>query len=72
MNKKSTARAVDRITEMIASLLMRSAIKPLPSVDERSLLDSGLSRSDVIACHSSAITPRARPHTQHLSNRQTG
>jgi hypothetical protein len=56
MIKKSTARAVDRITEMIASLLMRSAIKPIPSVDEQFPVGYQIPRSDVIACLSSPIT----------------
>lgn len=48
MIKKWAASAANRITELIAALLMRSAIKPLLHVDDRSLADVGLSRSDVI------------------------
>jgi hypothetical protein len=41
---------------LIASLLMRSAIKPLLRVDEQSLLEVGLSRSDLIECLSTPLT----------------
>jgi hypothetical protein len=56
MIKKWAAKAASRITEQIASLLMRSAIRPLLNIDERSLFDIGLSGSDVIACLSAPIT----------------
>ena len=56
MIKKWPARAASRIAELIAALLMRSAIKPLLAIDERSLSDVGLSRSDVIECLSPRIT----------------
>ncbi len=48
MSKKWAASAANRITELIAALLMRSAIKPLLHIDDRSLAEVGLSRSDVI------------------------
>jgi uncharacterized protein YjiS (DUF1127 family) len=48
MIKKWAASAANRITELIAALLMRAAIKPLLHIDDRSLADVGLSRSDVI------------------------
>jgi len=41
---------------LVASLLMRSAIKPLLRVDEQSLLEVGLSRSDLIECLSTPLT----------------
>jgi hypothetical protein len=41
---------------LIASLLMRSAIKPLLEIDERSLLAVGLSRADLIDCLSTPFT----------------
>jgi uncharacterized protein YjiS (DUF1127 family) len=50
------ARTANHITEIIASLLMRSAIKPLLHIDERSLFDIGLSRSDVSECLSTPLT----------------
>ena len=56
MIKKWAASAAKRITEFIAALLMRSAIKPLLHIDESSLADVGLSRSDVIASLSTPLT----------------
>ena len=56
MIKKWAARAANQITELIAALLMRSAIKPLLHIDERSLSDVGLSRSDVIASLAAPLT----------------
>jgi uncharacterized protein YjiS (DUF1127 family) len=56
MIKKWAAKAAREITELIAALLMRSAIKPLLSIDERSLADIGLSRADLIACLATPIT----------------
>lgn len=41
---------------LIASLLMRSAIKPLLRVNEQSLREVGLSRSDLIECLSTPLT----------------
>ena len=56
MIKKWAARAGHRITEFIAALLMRSAIKPLLHIDDRSLADIGLSRADVIESLSTPLT----------------
>jgi hypothetical protein len=56
MIKKWAAKTANQAIEMFAALLMRSAIRPLISIDERSLFDIGLSRSDVIECLSSPIT----------------
>jgi uncharacterized protein YjiS (DUF1127 family) len=56
MIKKWAARTANHIAEIIASLLMRSAIKPLLRIDERSLFDVGLSRSDVIECLATPLT----------------
>jgi hypothetical protein len=50
MIKQWAANLANRGIELIASLLMRSAIKSLLEVDERSLFAVGLSRADVIAC----------------------
>jgi len=44
------------VTKFIAALLMRSAIKPLLHIDDRSLADVGLSRSDVIESLSTPLT----------------
>jgi hypothetical protein len=54
--KKWAADAAKRGTELIAALPMRSAIKPLLHVDDRSLADVGLSRSDVIASLATLLT----------------
>jgi hypothetical protein len=51
---------------LIASLLMRSAIKPLLEVDERSLRAVGLSRADLIECLS---TPYTADPTELLASR---
>ncbi len=56
MIKKRAASAGNRITELIAALLMRSAIKPLLYIDDRSLADVGLSRADVIESLSTPLT----------------
>jgi len=56
MVKKWAARAANRITELIAALLMRSAVKPLLHIDDRSLSDVGLSSSDVIASLATPLT----------------
>lgn len=56
MIKKWAARAGRRITELIAALLMRSAIKPLRHIDDRSLAEVGLSRSDAIESLSTPFT----------------
>jgi hypothetical protein len=51
---------------LAASLLMRSAIKPLLEVDERSLLAVGLSRADIVECLS---TPFTTDPTEFLASR---
>jgi hypothetical protein len=51
---------------LLASLLMRSAIKPLLEVDERSLLAVGLSRADIVECLS---TPFTADPTEFLASR---
>ena len=56
MIKKWAAKAGRRITEFIAALLMRSAIKPLLHIDDRSLADVGLSRADVFESLSTPLT----------------
>ena len=56
MIKKWAASAANRITEFIAALLMRSAIKPLLHIDDRSLADVGLSRSDVVESLATPLT----------------
>ena len=56
MIKKWAADATGRGTAIFTSLLMRSAIKPLLGVDERSLLEVGLSRADLIECLSTPFT----------------
>jgi hypothetical protein len=56
MIKKWPARAGHRITEFIAALLMRAAIKPMLHIDDHSLAEVGLSRSDVIESLSTPLT----------------
>ena len=51
---------------LLASLLMRSAIKPLLEVDERSLFAVGLSRADVVEC---IATPLTTDPTAFLASR---
>jgi hypothetical protein len=50
------AAAANQGIALVASLLMRSAIKPLLLVDERSLFAVGLSRADIIECLSTSFT----------------
>jgi hypothetical protein len=56
MIKNWAVIAANQGVALIASLLMRSAIKPLLEVDERSLLAVGLSRADLIECLSTPLT----------------
>ena len=56
MIKKWAARAANHITELIVALLMRSAIKSLLHIDDRSLADVGLSRADVIESLATPLT----------------
>jgi hypothetical protein len=51
---------------LIASLLMRSAIKPLLEIDERSLLAVGVSRADLVDC---LATPFCTDPTELLASR---
>jgi hypothetical protein len=53
---KWAATAANQGIALAASLLMRSAIKPLLEVDERSLFAVGLSRGDIVACLSTPFT----------------
>jgi hypothetical protein len=54
--KQWADKAIGRGIRLIASLLMRSAIKPLLRVDEQSLLEVGLSHDDLIECLSTPLT----------------
>jgi hypothetical protein len=54
--KQWADKAIGRGIGLIASLLMRSAIKPLLRVDEQSLLEVGLSHADLIECLSTPLT----------------
>jgi len=56
MFKIWVAGAAMQIIEVLAASLMRSAVKPLLKIDERSLADVGLCRSDVIESLSAPIT----------------
>ena len=56
MIRNWAASVANRGIAMIASLLMRSAIKPLLEIDEKSLFAVGLSHADVIACLSTPFT----------------
>ena len=66
MIRNWAANVANQGIALIASLLMRSAIKPLLEVDERSLLAVGLSRADVIECLS---TPFTTDPTELLASR---
>jgi hypothetical protein len=66
MTKKWATKLADQGIGLAASLLMRSAIKCLLKFDERSLLDVGLSRADVIDCLS---TPFTTDPTELLASR---
>jgi hypothetical protein len=50
------AAAANQGIALAASLLMRSAIKSLLLVDERSLFAVGLSRADIVECLSTPFT----------------
>ena len=56
MIKKWAADVANQGVAQPASLLMRSAIKPLLKVDQRSLLAVGLSRTDVVECLATPLT----------------
>lgn len=56
MIKKWVADAANQGIALVASILMRSAIKPLLEIDERSLSAVGLSRADLIACLATPLT----------------
>lgn len=56
MIKQWTDKTIGQGIGLIASLLMRSAIKPLLRVDEQSLLEVGLSHADLIECLSTPLT----------------
>jgi len=56
MIRNWAARTANQGIALAASLLMRSAIKPLLQVDERSLSAVGLSRADVIDCFATPLT----------------
>jgi hypothetical protein len=56
MIMKWAANVANQGIALIASLLMRSAIKPLLEIDEKSLLAVGLSHADVVACLSTPFT----------------
>jgi hypothetical protein len=61
-----TANVANHGVALIASLLMRSAIKPLLEIDERSLREVGLSHADLIECLS---TPLSTDPTELLASR---
>jgi hypothetical protein len=56
MIKKWAANVANQGIALIASMLLRSAIKPLLEIDERSLLAVGLSRADLIECLATPFT----------------
>jgi uncharacterized protein YjiS (DUF1127 family) len=60
------AAAANQGIALAASLLMRSAIKPLLQLDERSLFAVGLSRADIVECLS---TPFNTDPTEFLACR---
>jgi hypothetical protein len=56
MIKEWAAAAAGLGSRILVSLLLRSAIKHLLAIDEKSLLEVGLSRSDVVECLATPIT----------------
>jgi hypothetical protein len=66
MIRRWAATAANRGIALAASLLMRSAIRPLLEVDEGSLFAIGLSRADIVACLS---TPFTTDPTEFLASR---
>ena len=56
MIRNWAANVANQGIALVASLLMRSAIKSLLEIDERSLLADGLSRADLIDCLSTPFT----------------
>jgi hypothetical protein len=66
MIRKCAENAANQGIAIVASMLFRSAIRPLLDVDERSLLTVGLTRADLIECLS---TPFTRDPTEMLASR---
>jgi hypothetical protein len=66
MVRKWAVNAANHGIALIASMLFRSAIRPLLEVDERSLRAVGLTRADLIACLSMPFT---RDPTEMLASR---
>ena len=56
MIRQWATRTIGIGSGLIASLLMRSAIKPLLEIDEKSLLEVGLSHADLVECLSTPFT----------------
>jgi hypothetical protein len=66
MIRKWVSNVANQGIALIASLLLRSAIKSLLEIDERSLLAVGLSHADLIECLS---TPFTTDPTEVLASR---
>jgi hypothetical protein len=66
MISKWVSNVADQGIALIASMLLRSAIKSLLEIDERSLLAVGLSHADLIECLS---TPFTTDPTELLASR---
>lgn len=66
MIRKWLANVINQGIATIASMLFRSAIRPLLEVDEGSLLTVGLTHADLIECLS---TPFTRDPTEMLASR---
>ena len=66
MIRKCAANVANHGIALFASMLFRSAIRPLLEVDERALLTVGLTRADLIECLS---TPFTRDPTEMLASR---
>jgi hypothetical protein len=56
MIRKWAANVANQGIALIASMLLRSAIKTLLEIDQRSLLTVGLSRADIVECLSTPFT----------------
>jgi hypothetical protein len=66
MIRKWASNVANQGIALIASMLLRSAIKPLLEIEERSLFAVGLSRADLIECLS---TPFTTDPTELLASR---
>jgi hypothetical protein len=72
MIRKWAANVASQGIALIASLLLRSAIKPLLDIDERSLRAVGLSHADLVECLSTPFTTDPTEWLARRGNRRAG